>query len=109
MAVPVLLLGFGLGMIGGPVADLTLAQVPHESAGSASGLFNTALQLGAAFGVALTGLGFFAATGGSSASALNRDAFTGVLWWVGGVLIVMWALMFLLPKHAGVEAPATVR
>ncbi|MEU7141480.1 MFS transporter [Nocardia sp. NPDC046473] len=116
MAVPVLLVGFGLGMIGGPIADLALAKVPHESAGSASGLFNTALQLGAAIGVALTGLVFFAATGGSADSALNRDAFTGVLWWVGGVLIVMWALMFLLPRHpnsqasaARVEAPGTGR
>ncbi|GAA5072227.1 MFS transporter [Nocardia iowensis] len=99
MAVPVLLLGFGLGLIGGPIADLTLAKVPHGSAGSASGLFNTALQLGAAFGVALTGLVFFAATGGSPDGALNRDAFTGVLWWVGGTLAVLWALMFFLPKH----------
>lgn len=107
MAVPVLLLGFGLGLIGGPIADLTLAEVPHESAGSASGLFNTALQLGAAFGVALTGLVFFSATGDSPDSALNREAFTGVLWSVGGVLIVMWALMFFLPKHPNSHAPAT--
>ncbi|MEV6560282.1 MFS transporter [Nocardia sp. NPDC051756] len=103
MAAPVLLLGFGLGLIGGPIADLTLAKVPHENAGSASGLFNTALQLGAAFGVALTGLVFFSATGGSLDGAANREAFTGVLWWAGGVFAVMWGLMFFLPKHAGSE------
>ncbi|MCU1647810.1 MAG: transporter [Nocardia sp.] len=100
MTVPVLLLGFGLGMISGPIADLTLAKVPHERAGSASGLFNTALQLGYALGIALNGLVFFAVTGGSSDGTLNRDAFTGVLWWVGGTLIVMWALMFFLPQRA---------
>ncbi|RDI68490.1 MFS transporter [Nocardia pseudobrasiliensis] len=100
MTVPVLLLGFGFGMIGGPIADLTLARVPRESAGSASGLFNTALQLGYALGIALTGPMFFSSTGGAPAGALNRDAFTGVLWWVGGALIVLWALMFCLPRRA---------
>ncbi|MBF6333010.1 MFS transporter [Nocardia transvalensis] len=104
MTVPVLLLGFGLGMIGGPIADLTLAKVPHESAGSASGLFNTALQLGYALGIALTGLVFFSATGDAPTSALNRDAFTGVLWWVGGTLTVMWAFMFCLPQRANSKA-----
>ncbi|MFI6044425.1 MFS transporter [Nocardia sp. NPDC051321] len=100
MTAPVLLLGFGLGLIGGPIADLTLAKVPHESAGSASGLFNTALQLGYALGIALTGPVFFSATGG----APNRDSFTGVLWWVGGVLAVMWAFMFCLPRRANGRA-----
>ncbi|WP_067528325.1 MFS transporter [Nocardia uniformis] len=100
MTVPVLFLGFGLGMISGPIADLTLAKVPHERVGSASGLFNTALQLGYALGIALNGLVFFAVTGGSPDGALNRAAFTGVLWWVGGTVIAMWALMFYLPRHA---------
>ncbi|MFC9435353.1 MFS transporter [Nocardia sp. NPDC057030] len=100
MAVPVVLLGFGLGMVGGPIADLTLAKVPHERAGSASGLFNTALQLGYAVGIAMTALVFFATTGGAPDGAANREAFTGVLWWVGGVFAVMWGLMFCLPRHA---------
>ncbi|MFI6866251.1 MFS transporter [Nocardia sp. NPDC050406] len=104
MTVPVVLLGFGLGMISGPIADLTLAKVPHDSAGSASGLFNTALQLGYALGVALNGLVFFAVTDGSADGALNREAFTGVLWWVGGTLIAMWALMFLLPRKSSTVA-----
>ncbi|MFI9407333.1 MFS transporter [Nocardia sp. NPDC052316] len=104
MTVPVVLLGFGLGMVGGPIADLTLAKVPHESAGSASGLFNTAMHLGIAFGAALTALVFFAATGGSLGSAVNRDAFTGVLWWVGGALALMWAVMFFLPRQVNSQA-----
>ncbi|GAA0451766.1 hypothetical protein GCM10010361_14810 [Streptomyces olivaceiscleroticus] len=33
------LIGCGLGMVGGPLADMSLARVPHEDAGSASGLF----------------------------------------------------------------------
>ncbi|MFF1716943.1 MFS transporter [Streptomyces sp. NPDC058268] len=104
MTAPVVLIGFGLGMVGGPLADMSLARVPHHNAGSASGLFNTAMHLGIALGTALTALVFFAATGGSPDGALNRDAFTSVLWWVGATLALMWALMFCLPKQAGSQA-----
>ncbi|MBZ4322685.1 MFS transporter [Streptomyces sp. SCA2-4] len=99
MTAPVVLIGFGFGMVGGPLTDLSLARVPHESAGSASGLFNTAMHLGIALGTALTALVFFAGAGGSSDGAANREAFTGVLWRVGGGLALMWALMFCLPKR----------
>ncbi|MER5811291.1 MFS transporter [Streptomyces sp. NPDC002033] len=99
MTLPVVLLGFGLGTVGGPLADMSLATVPHEHAGSASGLFNTAMHLGIALGTALTALVFFSATDGSSDGAINRDAFTGVLGWVGAALTLMWALMFFLPRR----------
>ncbi|MGW2858841.1 MFS transporter [Streptomyces sp. NPDC001205] len=104
MTAPVLLIGFGLGMVSGPLADMTLARVPHEDAGSASGLFNTAMHLGIAMGTTLTALVFFATTGGSPDAGLNRAAFITVLWWVGGLLALMWALMFCLPKQATVRA-----
>ncbi|NLU66063.1 MFS transporter [Streptomyces sp. HNM0574] len=99
MTAPVVLIGFGLGMVGGPLADMSLARVPHEDAGSASGLFNTVMHLGIALGTALTALVFFATTNGSPDAALNRDAFVTVLWWVGSLLALMWALMLCLPKH----------
>ncbi|MFE9574503.1 MFS transporter [Streptomyces sp. NPDC006692] len=104
MTAPVVLIGFGLGMVGGPLADMSLAKVPHENAGSASGLFNTAMHLGIALGTALTALVFFAATNGSPDEALNRDAFTSVLWWVGIALAAMWALTFFLPRQANSQA-----
>ncbi|MEV5281631.1 MFS transporter [Streptomyces sp. NPDC052811] len=104
MAAPVVLIAFGLGMVGGPLADMSLAKVPHENAGSASGLFNTAMHLGIALGTALTALVFFASTNGSPDEALNRDAFTSVLWWVGAALAAMWALMFFLPRQANSQA-----
>ncbi|WP_244376072.1 MFS transporter [Streptomyces ficellus] len=100
MTAPVVLIGFGLGMVSGPLTDLSLARVPHDDAGSASGLFNTAIHLGIALGTALTAVVFFAKTGGSPDGAVNRDAFVNVLWWVGALLALMWALMFSLPKHA---------
>ncbi|MFG2138606.1 MFS transporter [Streptomyces sp. NPDC048650] len=104
MTAPLLLLGIGFGTIGGPLADMSLRKVPHESAGSASGLFNTSVHLGIALGTALTALVFFSATGGSPDGAVNRDAFTGVLWWVGGAFGVMWALMFFLPRQTNSQA-----
>ncbi|WP_369359104.1 MFS transporter [Streptomyces sp. cg2] len=99
MTAPVVLIGFGLGMVSGPLADLSLARVPHEDAGAASGLFNTAIHLGIALGTALTALVFFATTGGSPNAGLNREAFITVLWWVASLLALMWALMFCLPKQ----------
>lgn len=104
MTAPVVLIGFGLGMVGGPLADMSLARVPHEDAGSASGLFNTVMHLGIALGTALTALVFFATTGGSPDAGLNSDAFLNVLWWVGSLLALMWALMFCLPKQADRQA-----
>ncbi|MGW8378452.1 MFS transporter [Streptomyces sp. ODS28] len=104
MTAPVVLIGFGLGMVGGPLADLSLAKVPYEDAGAASGLFNTAMHLGIALGTAMTALVFFATTGGSPDAGLNRDAFLTVLWWVGGLLVLMWALMFCLPRWANTSA-----
>ncbi|UFQ13574.1 MULTISPECIES: MFS transporter [Streptomyces] len=100
MTAPVTLIGFGLGMVSGPLADLSLARVPHEDAGSASGLFNTAIHLGIALGTALTAVLFFAITGGSPDATVNRDAFVTVLWWASGLLTLMWVLMFCLPRHA---------
>ncbi|WP_239092166.1 MFS transporter [Streptomyces sp. SID14478] len=104
MAAPVMLIGFGLGMVGGPLADMSLARVPHKDAGSASGLFNTVMHLGIALGTALTALVFFAGTGGSADAALNRDAFLAVLWCVGGLLALMWVLMFCLPRQVNNQA-----
>ncbi|MGW2227139.1 MFS transporter [Streptomyces formicae] len=100
MTAPVVLIGFGLGMVSGPLADMSLARVPHQDAGSASGLFNTAMHLGIALGTALTALVFFATTDGSPDAGLNRDAFIDVLWWVGALLALLWALMFCLPERA---------
>ncbi|GAA3386810.1 MFS transporter [Streptomyces roseoviridis] len=99
LTAPVVLIGFGLGMVSGPLADLSLARVRHEDAGAASGLFNTAIHLGIALGTALTALVFFTTTGGSPDAGVNRDAFITVLWWVGSLLALMWALMFFLPKR----------
>src|SRR5512140_148572 len=43
-----------------PLADIVLDRVPHQDAGSASGVFNTGLQLGNSIGIAVIGVIFFA-------------------------------------------------
>ncbi|MGI8867996.1 MAG: MFS transporter [Mycobacteriales bacterium] len=67
-------LGFGLAVI--PMADLVLAVVPRPDAGSASGLFTTMQQLGAAVGVAIIGVVFFGAltshAGGGAEAAVPK-------------------------------------
>lgn len=106
MAVPLLVLGSAFGMIGGPLADLALSEIPEENAGSASGLFSTSIHLAMALGTALTALVFFSVTGGSFDGAANREGFTGVLWWIAGAFAVLWGLMFFLPGRAKVESEA---
>jgi EmrB/QacA subfamily drug resistance transporter len=68
--VPALIVaGLGMGAVLAPLADILLARVKPQDAGSASGVFNTALQLGASIGVALIGVIFFGFLGSQSASA----------------------------------------
>ncbi|MGW7081483.1 MFS transporter [Streptomyces sp. NPDC054866] len=98
-AAPMLAVGLGLGMIGAPLADLTLGKVAHKDAGSASGLFNTSTQLGIALGTALTTVVLFThTTAGTRGPAMNT-AFADSLWYVVGTLIAMWALLLLLPRR----------
>ncbi|MFD3872094.1 MFS transporter [Streptomyces sp. NPDC058623] len=99
-AAPMLAVGLGLGMIGAPLADLTLGRVPNKDAGSASGLFNTATQLGIALGTALTGVILFIHINAGTQGPAVNTAFANSLWYVIGTLITMAVLMLLLPKPA---------
>jgi EmrB/QacA subfamily drug resistance transporter len=68
--VPALLVaGLGMGTVLAPLADILLADVRPQDAGSASGVFNTSLQLGASVGVAVIGVIFFGLLGSQSAPA----------------------------------------
>ncbi|KMO95639.1 MFS transporter [Streptomyces roseus] len=98
-AAPMLAVGFGLGMIGAPLADLTLGKVAHQHAGSASGLFNTATQLGIALGTAATSVVLFTHTPAGTQGPAMNSAFAHSLWYVIAALTTMWALMILLPKQ----------
>src|SRR5580692_889544 len=66
--------GLGLGAVIAPLADIVLARVPSQDAGSASGVFNTGLQLGNSIGIALIGVIFFGLLGAQSGPAANTVA-----------------------------------
>ena len=61
--------GLGMGTVLAPLADILLAGVRKEDAGSASGVFNTSIQLGASIGVAVIGVIFFGLLGTQSGPA----------------------------------------
>jgi EmrB/QacA subfamily drug resistance transporter len=61
--------GLGLGTVLAPMADITLDGVAGRDAGSASGVFNTALQLGNSVGIAVIGVIFFGLLGSQSGPA----------------------------------------
>jgi EmrB/QacA subfamily drug resistance transporter len=66
--------GLGFGAVIAPLADIVLARVPGQHAGSASGVFNTGLQLGNSIGIALIGVIFFGLLGSQSAAAATSVA-----------------------------------
>ncbi|WFB05893.1 MFS transporter [Streptomyces sp. LX-29] len=106
MALPLLVMGAGMGLIVAPLTDAVLSEVPREHAGSASGLINTTMQMGNALGLALVSVVFLAAvdegdiTGGRQAAGdAFTEAFQHSLWWVIGVLTVIFLLMSALPAR----------
>ncbi len=66
--------GLGVGGVIAPLADIVLAGVPHRDAGSASGVFNTGLQVGNSIGIALIGVIFFGMLGSQSGPAASAAA-----------------------------------
>jgi EmrB/QacA subfamily drug resistance transporter len=66
--------GLGLGTVIAPLADVVLDRVPRQHAGSASGVFNTGLQLGNSIGIAVIGVIFFGLLGTQAAPAATAIA-----------------------------------
>lgn len=99
MAAPLIVMGIGMGLIVAPLNDTILSQVPREHAGSASGLINTTGQMGNALGLALTSVVFFGSIEDDRIlGAPYVEAFRGALWWVVAVLVLIFAVMFVLPR-----------
>ncbi|GAA4913081.1 MFS transporter [Streptomonospora salina] len=100
---PMLVSGIGVGLIVAPIIDIVLARVPGAVAGAASGLLNTADQLGIAAGVALVGTVFFTRIADAARSGADRsESFTAglqaALWVDIGLLAASLLLTFLLPR-----------
>ncbi|MFL1901104.1 DHA2 family efflux MFS transporter permease subunit [Streptomyces tauricus] len=116
MALPLVVMGVGMGLIVAPLTDAVLSEVPREHAGSASGLINTVQQMGNALGLALVSVVFFGAMSDRltppEVGPAFVDAFQHALVWVAVVMTVIFLLMFALPKRPaqhveGAEAPLT--
>ncbi|MFG2877623.1 MFS transporter [Streptomyces sp. NPDC048337] len=101
MAAPLILMGIGMGLIVAPLNDTTLSEVPRRDAGSASGLINTTGQMGNALGLALTSVVFFGLIDDDMVLGPPYvEAFRGALWWVVAVLVVIFTVMFMLPRKS---------
>ncbi|MFH8467722.1 MFS transporter [Streptomyces sp. NPDC017991] len=103
MALPLIVMGLGMGLIVAPLTDAVLSEVPREHAGSASGLINTVQQMGNALGLALVSVVFFGAMSDRLAppevGPAFVEAFQHALVWVVVVMTVIFLLMFALPKR----------
>lgn len=104
MALPLVVMGVGMGLIVAPLTDAVLSDVPREHAGSASGLINTVQQMGNALGLGLVSVVFFGEIGDRLTQAQVGPAFVNAfqhaLGWVAGVMGVIFLLMFALPRRA---------
>jgi len=111
MALPLVVMGVGMGLIVAPLTDAVLSDVPREHSGSASGLINTVQQMGNALGLGLVSVVFFGvvddrlprgAVAGVSPAEVGSafvNGFQHALYWVAGVLMVIFVLMFALPRR----------
>ncbi|MGW3957113.1 MFS transporter [Streptomyces sp. NPDC004752] len=103
MALPLVVMGVGMGLIVAPLTDAVLSEVPREHAGSASGLINTVQQMGNALGLGLVSVVFFGVIDDGLTPAQVGPAFVNAfqhaLGWVAAVLGVIFLLMFALPRR----------
>jgi MFS family permease len=88
--------GAGLALLVIPLVNVVLAAAPAKAAGSASGLFSTARQIGGAIGIAVAGTVFFGYLGSHS---LVR-AFTHTAPYAAVAFLACAALALVLPRTA---------
>lgn len=103
---PMLLMGLGLGLMVMTVTHTAMDGMPAKDAGLASGLFNTARQLGAAFGVATLSTLAHSVTGHSRLQPdllAQLQGFQAAFWATAGFVALAGLLSLLLhaPQKAG--------
>jgi sugar phosphate permease len=93
IALPLLLLGMGMGTALTPLTSAGIAGVAPDDAGAASGLVNTAHQLGGALGISVLVTVFTAAGGAQSVHGLTHavsSTLTGSMVFLAlGLLVVV--------------------
>ena len=93
--------GMGLGFLVVPLINVVISAVPTAEAGNASGIYNTAQQLGGAIGIASIGTLFF---GRADRPGLT-SGFTLAMPVVAGLFVLCALLCLTLPKTAVTEIP----
>jgi EmrB/QacA subfamily drug resistance transporter len=91
---PLILLGLGQGLTFGPLTSAGVAGAQSQDAGAASGLVNTAHQLGSTLGVAVLTA---AAAGATTLEQRVVDAYTGGTIMLAGAVIA--ALVLIVPSE----------
>ncbi|MFI0468706.1 MFS transporter [Saccharopolyspora sp. 5N102] len=79
LAPPMAVIGLGQGLGMSPLVAAVLVDVPEKDAGAASGVIQTIMQVGMAFGVTVIGLVFFTVLGAETAPAAYSQAFIAAL------------------------------
>jgi EmrB/QacA subfamily drug resistance transporter len=97
--------GIGMGMIAPVLPHTALRDVLPAEAGAASGVFNSASQMGAAVGAAIAGVIFFAGPPVTAADQLRAAGHT--LWYNVAVLMIAAAMSRLLPDGTAAPQPLT--
>ena len=107
LAVPLLVYGFGMGMIFVPLFDIIMGEVRDHEVGSASSLLESLQQLGSSLGVAVLGTVFFSAVGARPVVGDFVGAARVIALIALGLVAVAFAIGFLLPRrarHAALES-----
>ncbi len=73
VAIPLLLLGLGMGALASQLGAVTVSAVPDEQSAEVGGLQNTAVNLGASLGTALAGAVLIASLTGSFISGIQES------------------------------------
>jgi MFS family permease len=113
IAIPLLLLGLGMGTALTPLTTAGIAGVAPSDAGAASGLVNVAQQVGGALGIAIMVTRFTAASGGGTSPHALADGISAALTGSAALLAIGLAVVLALvrtpaPAPAPVAAPAVV-
>ena len=73
LAIPFIVMGFGMGMMMSTISNITLSAVSPEQAGEASGVNNTMRQVGSTLGTAIIGAVMLTAVSINLASGVNSS------------------------------------
>lgn len=107
LAAPLLAMGLGMGLVGGPLPPCTLSEVDVGYAGSASGLLKAAQQLGAAIGAAAIGTLFFTIQPETDVGGTNAVlAFSVAAGVIGLALLAVGLVAFAIPRGLRIRGAA---